>query len=430
MNFSLYSSIIDQLRQPEIIRLNYSGESTSHPSLLDAIRLAHQTGAFTELVTALASYPEERIPTLVTSGLDRLTVSLHTMDDEQFSRVYRFSSLEVMRAKLRTLIECQRRLRVQKPIADFAFVAMHENLGQLNSVAEYAQTLGIKNISVHPVIRRAGIPAQFGLELVGNRLQPTFKRDLADAIREAVRNFPGVEISSSTAELQPDCPLDSRPRRHTGPLPNGAWISTCDQNPWETVHILANGDVVPCEVQDQMVLGNLNMQPLASIWHGEAYQTFRDRYQVGQITPCQTCPYKLAYYPSALASSISAKDGNNSQLLGGWYQTEGEILWSKQRSAAVLAGGTGKRHLYIKGILPSFPDSDGVRLSIWCNDRTVATIANHSSEQRGFELSVRLPETAPLFYIRFATDRPYRPSAYGFDDVRELSFALSHIEVK
>jgi len=352
------------------------------------------------------------------------------MNDEQFSRVYRFSCLEVMRAKLRVLIECQRRLRVAKPIVDFAFVAMHENLGQLNPVAEYAQALGIKNISVHPVIRRDGIPAQFGLELLGNRLRPTFKRDLADAIREAGRRFPRVEITSSTAELQPDCPLDSRPRRHTGPLPNGAWISTCDQNPWETMHILANGDVVPCEVQDRMVLGNLNMQSLSSIWHGEAYQGFRDRYQVGQNTPCQTCPYKLAYYPAALGSTISAQDGNNSQLLGGWYQTEGEILWSKQYSAAVLAGGTGKRHLYIKGILPSFPDPEGVRLSIWCNDRAVATIANHRSEQRAFDLTVRLAETAPLFYIRFATDRPYRPIAYGFDDVRELGFALSRIEVK
>ena len=84
----------------------------------------------------------------------------------------------------------------------------------------------------------------------------------------------------------------------------------------------------------------------------------------------------------------------------------------------------------IKGILPSFPDPEGVRLSIWCNDRAVATIANHRSEQRAFDLTVRLAETAPLFYIRFATDRPYRPIAYGFDDVRELGFALSRIEVK
>src|SRR5688572_13588692 len=57
MDFNLYASILGQLRNPEIIRLNYSGESAHYPRLIEAIGLAHATGAFTELVSAFSSYP-------------------------------------------------------------------------------------------------------------------------------------------------------------------------------------------------------------------------------------------------------------------------------------------------------------------------------------------------------------------------------------
>jgi hypothetical protein len=55
MSFALYESLIGQLRRPEVIRLNYSGESLHYPRLPDAIRLARRTGATTELVSALGS---------------------------------------------------------------------------------------------------------------------------------------------------------------------------------------------------------------------------------------------------------------------------------------------------------------------------------------------------------------------------------------
>jgi hypothetical protein len=37
-----------------------------------------------------------------------------------------------------------------------------------------------------------------------------------------------------------------------------AGVTACDQNPCDTVHVLANGTVVPCEVQDKRSMGNLS----------------------------------------------------------------------------------------------------------------------------------------------------------------------------
>ena len=61
MPFELYSSLIEQLDSPKIIRLNYSGESAHYPRLIEAIGLAKAAGASTELVSAFASIPPKQV---------------------------------------------------------------------------------------------------------------------------------------------------------------------------------------------------------------------------------------------------------------------------------------------------------------------------------------------------------------------------------
>ena len=68
MEFDLFRSIMSELRRPEIIRLNYSGESIHHPRLLEALEFASKTGAVTELVSAFSSFPARDIERFVASG--------------------------------------------------------------------------------------------------------------------------------------------------------------------------------------------------------------------------------------------------------------------------------------------------------------------------------------------------------------------------
>src|SRR5512136_779232 len=53
MEPGIFHSLITALIEPEIIQLNYSGESAHCPYLADAIKASKATGAQTELVTAL-----------------------------------------------------------------------------------------------------------------------------------------------------------------------------------------------------------------------------------------------------------------------------------------------------------------------------------------------------------------------------------------
>lgn len=46
--------------------------------------------------------------------------------------------------------------------------------------------------------------------------------------------------------------------------------------PWVSVDIVANGDVAPCHIFYDLVLGNLYENNIADIWNGEKYMRFRD----------------------------------------------------------------------------------------------------------------------------------------------------------
>ena len=250
MPFDLFQRIISDLRDPDVIRLNYSGESILYPQLGRAVKIAKATGAVVELVTALAPARRGVVEELVDAGLDRLTISLHTTDSRQFQAIYGLDLFGHLEERIADLVTHKQKTGATNPEIDFSFVAMAENLDQLDAVAEYAGSIASRSVYVHPVIRRDWIPASFLTELDSNgSLRSTFSSRIRDRVEEVQRKYPNVGIVVArpgvmdSVELQ--CALSSG-------------IPTCEQNPWETIHILSNGDVVACEVHDKAVLGNLN----------------------------------------------------------------------------------------------------------------------------------------------------------------------------
>ena len=259
MPIAKVAQVCSELRGASVIRLNYSGESVNHPEFDHALWLAAQTGAQTELVTALASTPTSHLRAFVDHGLDRVSISLHTLDAEQFQRIYRFSSLEQLRGKVAELVEYKRERGATKPVLDFSVVAMRENLGQLPALAGYARELGIRIVTVHAVIRRDPADADMSWELAGpQQLSEAFAHELRAALDSVSTAIPEVAVTVS------------RPAAAT----TGAGPFTCEQNPFETTHILADGTVVPCEVLDCKSLGDLNRNAFGQIWGARRIERF------------------------------------------------------------------------------------------------------------------------------------------------------------
>ena len=338
MDFALYQRLIADLDAPRVIRLNYSGESGHYPQLIDAIRLAKAKGAYVELVSALSSMKRPRVEALVASGLDRLSVSVHSVEDAQYESIYGFGSASGLRERLGWIRDTQRQLGLQTPELDFAFVGMARNLGQLEGVMALAQTFAITQLDIHPVIRRDPIPETFPEELDDkNRLKKTFLDRLSNEVERLKTEFPGLQVNYSTPEPKPQHTLDHCARPYPLPLPQGARIETCDQNPWSTVHVLANGDVVTCEVRDGQPLGNLGQQSLKNIWRSAVYAQFRRDFVCGDDPKCARCVYKRAYLPRPFIQ----------RLLPSWRPTRQHAAnlgrWAKQTVAmsAALSLRTG-----------------------------------------------------------------------------------------
>jgi len=432
MDFDLYKSILQQLDSPAFIGLNYSGESIYYPHLLEGIDLAADSGAATELVTAFSSISPRLLRGIVERRLDRLAVSLHTMDDIQYQRLYQFSSLDLLKKRIDEFLEFRQSRGSNSPRLDFCFVALDQNLGQLPKVAAYAKQVGVREIFIHPVIGRHPLPHEFPEELVGTRLADSFKANLRSAVAQTRAQFREITLTVLNADIEPNPVLSQVPRYFGPALPTGARIHSCDQNPWETVHILAGGDVVVCEVQDEIVLGNLQRQTLREIWQGERYLQFRKSYLAGLAPPCRECPWKSAYIPSPWESAISAADGASPQLLRGWYaEPNSRIAWSKKESMAVLKPVRRARIIRVAGILPHSPRTGRNVLEVECNDVLLGRITNTGSSFLSFDSSFDL--SRPLLepaYLRFTTENLFRPIAEGVnEDTRDLGFALSRVEV-
>lgn len=431
MDFQLYKSLIAQMRDPALIRLNYSGESIHYPDLSEAIALAKATGARVELVTALSSAKSNVIEALVREKLDRLTVSIHALEEGLYQSIYGFGSVSGLHENLALLQEYKRAYSSSKPSLDFAFVAMDRNLSQLEQVALLAEKMGVQQIDIHPVIRRDEISDEFTEELIAGNLTASFRHRMAMVLDWVREHYPQVSLNISSKELDTSHCMSELPVVFPVDLPAGARIFSCEQNPWATIHVLANGDLVTCEVRDQMAMGNLTSNTLADIWRSETYNNFRRNYEAGNDEKCRTCIYKQAYQPSVnllLNSYLTPKECPH-QLLQGWHPPESDIVWSAARnSRAILACPAHVSAIQIKGILP--PDEVTLGRSLTINvGRQHKQVTNATKTMLDFV--VEIPWDASVnnvIAIDFQVSALYWPEQTdGCADARPLGFVLLEI---
>ncbi len=438
MDFSLYQSVVSQMQSPSVIRLNYSGESIHYPQLREAIATAKATGARVELVTVLSSAKPKMVEALVLEGLDRLTISIHALSEVLYQDIYGHSSVGSLRENIALLHSLKQKHGSALPVIDFAFVAMEKNLDQLPSIVELADELGVQQIDIHPVIRRDNIPAQFGQELIAGNLTISFRTRLTHVLQRVSECFPAIDLNLSSKELQASSCLGELPIAFTGHLPQGAKIHSCEQNPWNTVHILANGDVVVCEVRDQIVMGNLKTTDLFSIWHGTAYRAFRIDYSNGVDEKCRTCIYKVAYLPQSKSFDVKTylhPQECQQQLLLGWHPVELNHVWSSSfLSSAVVLKAEDASRLLLSGILPPAPLGEVNRLRVKVGVEEVS-VANAGRENYPFQLKIPLGGIGgigglgeEIIVVEFETTHVLSPTQQGSGrDARRLGFALTEI---
>lgn len=425
MNFETYRLLIETLIRPRIIRLNYAGESGHYPRLADAIRLAAATGAEVELVSALASLNPTRLQAALESGLNRLTVSLHTLHDNRFNEIYGFSSIAAMHERLQQALSWRNKSRSRRFALDLAFVAMNSNLDELPAIAAFAQANNIEVLAVHPLIERSPLPMGPSAEHAADgSLEYGFAGNLRTAIETAQAIAPSVQLQISSNELHhPPTSVGSEAIAWPWPLPKEVKLAGCSQDPFETVHILADGSVVPCEVTERESMGNLHQQSLHSIWHGERYRNFRKAHLQGDHHACNACIYKTAHRPQAPTTSLAGASASESQLIRGWHPLDdSNTRWSTAEAALLLNRPSQARHFHLSGVLAAQNEKDGF-FELYLDGK----LAYRQSATPGcqIDLHLELPAGEDTLYAELKCTKASSPAALALGrDSRELGFAL------
>jgi len=214
-------------------------------------------------------------------------------------------------------------------------------------------------------------------------------------------------------------------------LPVEARIRTCEQNPWETAHILADGSVVPCEAQEHLVLGNLHQQRFEDIWQSGAYRALRHKYVAGALAGCKECPWKLAYLPGPLEPRVVAAHGASAQVFRGWHDYEPSgTQWSKKEAVVVLGHTPSANAVRLSGILPPSAEGGENHLEVSCNGSMLGRIINPTNVLVPFHACLGpVPQGNGSLTFTLKTRTLFRPARMGLGDQRSLGFALFCIEL-
>ena len=259
-----FKSIINKLgKNLQSINLYSWGEPLLHKSLVDMIRYSAKTHNIRTITSVhLGNLSNEQVEGIVTSGLDKLIVSIDGVTQEIYE-IYRVGGdIEKVFNNMRRLVEAKKRHNSNLNIV-WNFLVMKQNEHQLESAREMAEKIGV--------------------EITFSVMRTNLKNDILEKTAD------NLEKDKQWVPENPDFnPYDLEKKIQKNPI-------TFCKRPWMETFINWNGDVFPCGcvvTEKQYSYGNVFEKDFDDIWNGEKYIAARKEL-LGQTnnvkTVCHTC---------------------------------------------------------------------------------------------------------------------------------------------
>lgn len=229
MDLALFKRLIDECSQwdsLEEVHLHGFGEPLIDPYLTERVRYAKEKGIRdTYVVTNASLLTSEVSERLICAGLDRIKVSFYGATKEAYEVIHRGLTFEVVKDNVRDLFDVRRRLDRSNPRICLQFLPQSAN----------SHEEGIFKDTWQDIIDLSR----------GDRLS-----------QAQLHNYATGRVYN---------PVNKKARRTSCGLP------------FETMHILWNGDVAPCcyDYNGCLVLGNVVAAGLREVWNNKAFQHLR-----------------------------------------------------------------------------------------------------------------------------------------------------------
>ena len=234
-----FEKIIEQsYRHLAYLLLYFQGEPYLNPSFLDMVRKASNKKIYTATSTNghyLGQFAEET----VTSGLNRLIISIDGTDQQSYSRYRIGGNLQRVIEGTRALVRAKRKHKSRTPFIIFQFIVMRHNEHQLEDIVQLSKSLGVDDLQLKTV----QVYDEEGVDLIPSN-------------SKYARYF----------QLNGSFSIKNK-------LLNHCWKM------WHSCVITWDGKVVPCcfDKDADQAMGNIEKESLKEIWQGEDYQKFRSK---------------------------------------------------------------------------------------------------------------------------------------------------------
>jgi radical SAM protein with 4Fe4S-binding SPASM domain len=252
----LFNSVIDQLAASlSYLIFYFQGEPYLHPAFLEMVEYASSKNIYTATSTNGHYLGDEAARRTVTSGLDRLIISIDGTTQETYASYRIGGSLEKVIEGTKNVVRWKQLLKLNTPHLIFQFLVVKPNEHQIDEVKRLAKALCVDEVA----FKTAQIyDYQQGSELIPS-LDKYSRYRRKDDGTYAIKNQ----------------------------LLNHCWKM------WHSCVITWDGRVVPCcfDKDAHFVLGDLTKNTFDEIWQGDKYRDFRASLlrSRSEIEMCKNC---------------------------------------------------------------------------------------------------------------------------------------------
>jgi MoaA/NifB/PqqE/SkfB family radical SAM enzyme len=329
MSMATYRALIAGLRDVPTLRtiaLWGIGEPLVHPDIVEMVRLAHDLGVRTEMITNGLLLTEQMAERLIVAGLDRVVVSIDGVTPEAQADVRSGASLQRVRRNILTLHDVRDRLDRENPEVGLEFVLLKRNLSELPGLRDLARDLEAKSVIVTGVLPYSAELADetmYGLwagKTYGDpsTWSPEILLPKVDARREALE--PVVKLLEYAGVVGSPAARRKGATGYCRFVAEGTAAVSWDGQLSPCVGLLHSYSCYVNGRQKRMRryrLGSVADEPIGEIWGKEEYRAFRKRVLDFSFAPCTDC------------GACEMAETNETDCYNNPFPVCGDCLWAK-----------------------------------------------------------------------------------------------------
>ena len=274
------------------------GEPLLHPGLADFVAYIKRSPNIFVDINTNATISRKRIEALLAAQIDAVYVSLDgsTPEINDAGR-----GAKAFARAMRGLNYLLTRRAEHYPELKVAINHTITNVNYLDLVgmAELCARLGVDELftNLPTFVRRSeGEAGQRALAQLGYKFE-SWRGFVIDEMVDGVdAKLFGAELQALSSRTWPftlfiqpvKYEIADLPHWFTDHWPQTTRETSCPIQGFRTT-VLPNGDVIPCTVYPDIVIGNLTEMPLDELWHGERYAKFREFVTSRLLATCLRC---------------------------------------------------------------------------------------------------------------------------------------------